>query len=162
VTPFILIGRRELPPENEPAPQHVYDADLQIWIDSEKNLPLVQCLSTRAEPTQFGETTLTETREGADRPEGASVEASNFRQTIRTQSREGVDQTEATAVRASQIGETTLSKTQEGAAGGKADCRVQYLRRHRLRRTRAPTALLRLPVGSESQIGSRRRMPGID
>ena len=115
MTPFVLRERKRLPPESAPKTQHVYDADLQLWIDTEKNLPLVECLRTRSEPTQFGETTFTETREGADRTEGTSVEASNFGETIQTRSREGVDQTEGSAIQASQIGETILTKTREGA-----------------------------------------------
>lgn len=114
MTPFILRGRKELPAETAPAAHHVYDAHLQVWMDMKENLPLVECLPNRAEPTQFGETTFTETREGADRAEGASIEASDFGETIQTRTREGVDQTESSGIQASQIGETILTKTREG------------------------------------------------
>jgi hypothetical protein len=114
MTPFILRGRKQLPPETAPAAQHVYDADLQVWMDTKENLPLVECLRRTAQPTQFGETTLTDTREGADRTEVASIEASDFGETIQTRTREGVDQTEVSGIQASQIGETILTKTREG------------------------------------------------
>ena len=81
MTPFILRGRKELPAETAPAAQHVYDSHLQVWMDTKENLPLVECLRRSAQPTQFGETTLTDTREGADRTEVASIEASDFGET---------------------------------------------------------------------------------
>ena len=115
MTPFILRGRRELPAESTPSAQQVYDADLQLWMDTRENLPLVECHLNHAEPTQFGETTFTETREGADRSEGASIEASDFGETIQTRTREGTDQTEGSGIQASRVGETTLTKTREGA-----------------------------------------------
>ena len=115
MTPYILQGRKKLPPESPPAPEHVYDNDRQLWIDRNSGAPLVSSMRTQAQPTQFGETTITETREGADRSEGA-VHASDFGETIQTRTREGVDQTEGnTLLQASQLGETTLTKTREGA-----------------------------------------------
>jgi hypothetical protein len=114
LTLYILLGRKKLPPESTPSPEHVYDDDRQLWIDSNSGEPLVSCMRTRAQPTQFGETTLTETREGADRPEGA-VQACEFGETILTRTREGVDQAEGSALQASQYGETTMTKTGEGA-----------------------------------------------
>jgi hypothetical protein len=125
LTPFILIGRRNLPPESAPEPQQVYDSDLQIWLDKTENLPLVECVRTRAQPTQFGETTFTETREGTDRPEGASVEASDFGETVHTRTREGLDQTEGSALQGSQVGETTLTKTSEGADQPEVSTRLE-------------------------------------
>jgi hypothetical protein len=115
LTPYILRGRKKLPPESAPSPEHVYDERRQLWIDKRSGAPLVSCLRTQAQPTQFGETTLTETREGVDRTEGASHQASEFGETIQTRTREGIDQTEGTALQASQLGETTLTKTREGA-----------------------------------------------
>ena len=117
MTPFILRGRKQLPVEAAPDAQHVYDTGLQVWIETRENLPLVECLRKHnAEPTQFGETTFTETREGADRTEGASsIQASEFGETIQTRTREGVDQTESADLQASQLGETTFTKTREGA-----------------------------------------------
>jgi hypothetical protein len=115
MTPFILRGRKQLPVEAAPDAEHVYDMDLQLWIDRRRNLPLIECLQNQAEPTKFGETTFTETREGADRTEGASLEATDFGETIHTRTREGVDQTESSGIQASNVGETTLTKTREGA-----------------------------------------------
>ena len=115
MTPFILRGSKQLPAEATPDAQHVYDGDLQVWIETRENLPLVECLRKHnAGPTQFGETTFTETREGADRTEVASIEASDFGETVQTRTREGVDQTESSGLRVSQLGETTLTKTREG------------------------------------------------
>jgi hypothetical protein len=114
LTPYILLGRKKLPPESAPSPEDVYDQQRQVWIDKNSGMPLVSCMRTHAQPTQFGETTLTETREGVDQPEGA-VHASQFGETINTRTREGVDQTEGNALQASQLGETTLTKTREGA-----------------------------------------------
>ena len=115
MTPYILLGRKKLPSESAPSPEHVYDEHRQLWIDKISGMPLVSCMRTHAQPTQFGETTLTETREGADQTEGTSLQASEFGETIQTRTREGVDQTEGNTIQSSQLGETTMTKTQEGA-----------------------------------------------
>ena len=44
--------------------------------------------------SQFGETTLTETREGVDQPEGSTIQASQLGETTLTKTHEGADQTE--------------------------------------------------------------------
>jgi hypothetical protein len=124
MTPYILLGRKKLPPESPPSGQHVYDEGRQLWIDKNCGVPVVSCMQAQAQPTQFGETTLTETREGADRPEGA-VHASDFGETIQTRSREGVDQTEGNFLEASQFGETTMSKTRESAGADTEGVTVQ-------------------------------------
>lgn len=113
MTPYILLGRKKLPPEGAPGPEQVYDQERQIWIDTHSGRPLVSCMRDQAQPTQFGETTFTETREGADRTEGA-VQASEFGETIQTRTREGIDQSEGNAIQATQLGETTMTKTREG------------------------------------------------
>jgi hypothetical protein len=116
MTPYILQGGKKLPPESRPAPEHVYDHGRQLWIDRNSGIPLVSSMrSTKAQQTQFGETTFTETREGADRTESASIQASEFGETIHTRSREGVDQAEENILESSRFGETTMSKTREGA-----------------------------------------------
>jgi hypothetical protein len=115
MTPYVLLDRKKLPPESTPLPEHVYDNDRQLWINKNSGTPLVSCMRTQA--SQFGETTMTETREGADRTEGA-VHASEFGETIQTRSREGVDQTEGNILLASQFGETTMTKTREGKDQG--------------------------------------------
>ena len=114
MTPYILLGRRRLQPESKPSPQHVYDSRRQLWVDMEADAPVVCCMQTRAQPTQFGETTLTETREGADRTEQV-VHVSEFGETVQTRTAEGVDQTEASTLLASTFGETTVTKTGESA-----------------------------------------------
>ena len=113
MTPYILHDRKKLLPESAPCPEHVYDSGRQLWIDKNSGVPLVSTIRTQAQPTKFGETTLTETREGTDRTEGA-VHASNSGETIQTRSREGVDQSEENILEASKLGETTLTKTREG------------------------------------------------
>lgn len=113
MTPYILLGRKKIPPETPPAPEHVYDEDRQLWMDRSSGAPVVSSTRTRAQPTQFGETTLTCTVEGADRTEIAA-QASQFGETVHTRTREGVDQTEGNVLQASRIGETTLTKTREG------------------------------------------------
>ena len=114
MTPYILLVRKKLPPERSPSPEHVYDEYRQLWIDKASGVPLVCCVRTHAQ-SQFGETTLTETREGADQTEAAARQGSEFGETIQTRTREGIDQTEASALQASQFGETTVTYTQEGA-----------------------------------------------
>jgi len=89
----------------------VYDPLRQIWISSESGKPLVLELAVHA--SQFGETSLTETREGVDQSELAHVRASNFGETTVTKTWEGQDQTEGAF--ASTFGETTKTATGEGA-----------------------------------------------
>src|SRR5215475_2552894 len=98
MTPFILQGRKQLPAEGAPDARHVYDTDLQLWMDTQENVPLIERLQNHAQATKFGETTFTETREGADRSEGASMDASDFGETIQTRTWEGVDQTESSGI----------------------------------------------------------------
>ena len=113
MTPCILLGRKRLPPERAPSPEHGYDNERQLWIDKRSGEPLVTSMRSQVKTTQFGETTITETREGADRSESAA-QSSEFGE-IQTRTHEGVDQTEGKLLRASQVGETTLTKTREGA-----------------------------------------------
>jgi len=150
--PFVLLGRKKLPPENAPSHEHVYDADLQLWIDRNSGVPLVSCMQANAQQSrlgettmtetregvdqaeatmfhasQFGETTLTKTREGADQSEGAATfNASQFGETTNTRTREGTDQTESTTLRASQFGETTLTNTHEGVDVNEVDAPLAF------------------------------------
>lgn len=114
MTPFVLTGRRKLPPESDPADEHIYDEYRQLWIDKKSGTPLVSCVQTKAQPSQFGETTITETREGADQVEVATLQASKFGETTITKTMEGADQFEITTLPASQFGETTVTATLEG------------------------------------------------
>lgn len=115
MTPYILLGRKILPPESSPSPNHIYDRYRQIWINRTSGLPLVSCMQTQA--SQFGETTLTETREGVDQTEG-TVYAPEFDATIQPPTHEGVSETKRSALQASQYGETTFTKTSEGTDQG--------------------------------------------
>jgi hypothetical protein len=114
MTPFVLAARRRLPPESEPSPEHVYDEHLQLWINRTSGLPLVSEMSRQPMASQFGETTVTETREGVDQSEITTIQSTKFGETTITATAEGVDQSELTAFEASQFGETTLTKTAEG------------------------------------------------
>src|SRR5271157_1746831 len=114
VTPYILLGRKRLPPERSPSTEHVYDEQQQIWIDRSSGIPLVCGIRENAQPSQFGETVMTESGEGVDQPEGGSFQASEFGETIFTATREGLDQTEGSVSLASEFGETILTKTIEG------------------------------------------------
>jgi hypothetical protein len=113
--PFVLMGRKKLPPESAPSDEQLYDVHLQLWIDKKSGMPLVSLMRANAQPTRFGETTMTETREGVDQTEGATFQASQFGETIITKTHEGADQSERTAsFQASQFGETTHTRTREG------------------------------------------------
>lgn len=112
MTPYILLGRKELPREDSPSLDDVYDEHRQLWIDKISGLPLVSYMQNRVQATQFGETTFTRTREGADQTEG--VHRSRFGETTQTHTAEGIDQTEITGIQASQFGETIATKTREG------------------------------------------------
>jgi hypothetical protein len=90
--PFVLKKRIELPSEPEPTDDETYDSSRQIWIDSVSGRPLV--VTRHSQASRFGETTITETREGVDQAESSVVVASRFGETSFTKTQEGVDQTE--------------------------------------------------------------------
>ena len=91
----------------------VYDAGLQLWVNRQTREPIVlgdfggrsRCAS------QFGETTLKKTQEGADQSD--ILTCSQFGETSLTKTQEGADQSEVLCD--SQFGETTLTRTQEGS-----------------------------------------------
>jgi hypothetical protein len=115
MTPFVISGRRKLPPESEPSDDQEYDENAQLWINRRSGLPLVVEMSRQLRVSQFGETTITETREGADQSEIVSFEATPFGETTYTATVEGADQSEIATFQASQFGETMITKTTEGA-----------------------------------------------
>lgn len=115
MTPFVLKGRWQLPPESGPSNDEIYDRHRQLWIDRESGEPLVRRMQNLVEPSQLGETTITETREGADQSEVAGFTASQFGETTVTKTREGADQFEISVLVSSQFGETTVTATLEGA-----------------------------------------------
>ena len=112
MTPFILKGTTKIPPETVPRSEHIYDPQQQLWIDSQTGVPLVLS-SAAANTTRFGETTITETREGIDQTETHSIHASRFGETTITKTQEGVDQSEITALVPPQLGETTVTVSVE-------------------------------------------------
>lgn len=111
---FILEGCKKLPPEPEPLEACVYDEERQLWADENSNIPLV-CLWTCHSSSRYGETTLTETREGADQSEVVACSASRFGETTLTKTAEGADQSEISSLVASRFGETQVTATREGA-----------------------------------------------
>ena len=110
--PFVLRGSKPLPLETGPAGNHSYDGELQIWIDTATGEALVL---SGTSGSRFGETTITETREGADSTEVTSLDASRFGETTMTKTFEGTDQVEGCAALASRFGETVVTATVEGA-----------------------------------------------
>jgi len=112
--PFILEGRKKLAPEPAPSSEEQYDQERQLWVDRESQEPLVSRLHRDIEASQYGETSLTETREGADQADSA-FQASSYGETTMTKTREGADLTEASAWDASSYGETIKTSTREGA-----------------------------------------------
>ncbi len=103
-----------MPPEGEASMECVYNPELQIWINLRSNIPIVLSCESLS-PTRYGETTMTETREGADQTEVSLIQVSRFGETSFTKTFEGADQGEGAELAASRFGETTLTRTQEGA-----------------------------------------------
>ncbi|WP_428673345.1 hypothetical protein [Reyranella sp.] len=112
--PFILREKLKLASEPAPSTQHTYDQVRQIWIDRKSGKPLVMLLERGSLSSQFGETTLTETREGVDQTESSNVHDSQFKETALTGTREAAKQREVIALRPSQFGETSTTATLEG------------------------------------------------
>lgn len=116
MTPFVLLGRKELPCESGPSDEEAYDQHRQLWINKKSGAPLVTSIRTHVRSSKFGETTLTETREGADRTDVVAINASRFGETTLTRAPEGADKVEGAAIEGSRFGETSMSKTSEGPA----------------------------------------------
>ena len=114
MTPFILKGATKIPPETEPSSEHVYDLQRQLWIHARTGIPVVTS-SMASSASRLGETTVTETREGVDQPEAASMRASTYGETTFTKTIEGADQSEVTALAPTRFGETTFTATVESA-----------------------------------------------
>jgi len=114
MTPFILEGRKKLPPEPAASSEEEYDQLRQLWVDRKSGEPLVSRIRRAMKASQYGETSLTETREGADQADSA-FQASSYGETIMTKTREGADMTEPSAWDASSYGETSHTATREGA-----------------------------------------------
>ena len=112
--PFILQGATRVPPEQAPSANHVYDSQLQLWMNRRAGVPVVVSI-VDVDPTRFGETTITATQEGVDQPEVQHLRASTFGETTLTKTAEGVDQSEVTSHSPTRFGETTITFTLEGA-----------------------------------------------
>lgn len=118
VEPFVLRNKHLLPTEAAPKAWEVYDAERQLWVDARSGKPLVGMggfqNASDLPITEFGETTLTKTAEGADQGE---ICASAFGETSMSKTVEGTDQTESISgtLGASAFGETTLTRTREGS-----------------------------------------------
>lgn len=113
VEAFVLVNREQLRPEPKPSEHIYFDGKLQLWVDSKTGKPVVLRNVGKAPDrlcSDFGETTMTKTQEGADQTE--IIRCSDFGETAITETREGADQTEMVA--GSDFGETTLTRSQEG------------------------------------------------
>lgn len=115
LTPFILRGKKAISEKMTASKNHVYDKKLQIWIDVDIGLPVISNLQSSKISSRFGETTITENREGADISETALLFASRFGETTMTKSHEGTDSLMTPLLHASRFGETQLTNTMEGA-----------------------------------------------
>lgn len=115
VEAFVLKKRETIISDIKPSGQIVYDTDLQIWVNNDNRKPVVlnstRSRSRNALASDFGETQITRTREGADQSE--MISCSDFGETLITETREGADQSEI--IGCSDFGETIFTKTQEGA-----------------------------------------------
>ena len=115
VEALILKKREVIASVTKPGGEITYDNDLQIWVDSVNRSPIVlnhiQTNSRNKLSSDFGETSLTRTSEGADQSE--IIGCSDFGETLITETREGADQSEI--IGCSDFGETTMTKTQEGS-----------------------------------------------
>jgi len=94
--PFVLRSKQLLPAESAPKAWEVYDSERQLWVDVRSGQPLVGRAGLQdandLAPSEFGETSVTETAEGADQNE---ISASAFGETSMTKTAEGADQTES-------------------------------------------------------------------
>jgi len=110
---FVLRTREPLNAQTERHEMTQYDDELQIWMNRETGRPVVlQSFESSQEKrcSDFGETIMTRTIEGADQPE--AMRASEFGETLITETREGADQAEVIGF--SEFGETRMTATREG------------------------------------------------
>ena len=114
--PFVLRRSRLLPKEPAPLPDQLYDPVRQAWVDGSSGALAVEAMRCRPAASKFGETTLTEAREGVDHTANPLLETSKFGETRVTRGDEGADEYSPGDPLASQFGETTLTKAPgEGA-----------------------------------------------
>lgn len=110
---FILKGATIIPPEPPMPSEDVYDSELQIWVDGTSGIPVILS-SMNVDLTRYGETTITETREGTDQTEVTSLNETRYGETTLTRTIEGADQSEIAAFSGSRFGETGVTSTTEG------------------------------------------------
>lgn len=110
---FILMNREPLKSEAKPNKQVRYDDNLQLWVNQQTGQAIVlqSFQSSNQLISEFGETGMKKTQEGADQPE--VVRLSEFGETTMTKTQEGADQTEI--IGCSEFGETAITETREGA-----------------------------------------------
>lgn len=113
IEPFILKVRMALPEEPSTLEDHQYDSARQLWASLATGIPLVVAFASQRS-TRFGETSMTETREGADQSEVSAFYASRFGETQITKTFEGHDQTGEAILICSRFGETSVTATAEG------------------------------------------------
>ena len=112
--PFILMDMIEMDRDEIPPSEHAYDSVLQLWIDLRTRTPLVSHLRENL-ASQFGETTLTATREGTDQTEIASTGLRALPGVLDACTAEAPSCGHKTQTqRPSQFGETTITRTSEG------------------------------------------------
>ena len=113
MAPFILKGAIKVLPENAPLPEQVYDSQRQLWIDNRTGVPLV-ISNVNAESSRFGETSMTEAREGVDLAATDPILASRYGETALA-SMGGGGEREVAPLSSTRFGETTVTRTVEGA-----------------------------------------------
>ena len=111
---FVLQRKTQLPDDPAPSVRERYDPTLQLWLDAESGEPIVTRERHSKTQSSFGETTLTETKEGADQSEIATLHASRFGETTLTKTQEGTDQSEGSASWTSRFGEAVNSESGDG------------------------------------------------
>lgn len=123
---IVLMGRERVASDSSQNDNAAYDAELQLWVNRQTRVPIVLAdigrRPTERCASQFGETTLKKTQEGADQSD--MLTSSQFGETSLTKTQEGADQSEALC--ASEFGETTLTRTQEGADQSEVLCASQF------------------------------------
>lgn len=91
-TPVVLLGTLPQIPKAEPVTGTRYCHEQQLWIDAD-GVPIVM-KQANSKASDFGETTVTLTREGIDQTESEISLASDYGETTFTKTSEGHDATE--------------------------------------------------------------------
>lgn len=110
--PFVLLGRVKVPSDGPRSDDQVYDPQLQLWLSRATGEPIV--LQKPLRGSEFGETTVTATREGLDQSEITDLSLSDFGETPMTKTSEGQDESEISAHVPSEFGETIITRSHEG------------------------------------------------